>query len=139
MQTKPATAPEHAPRILALPRFIHSIPAQLTVPAAADRCVATKALAVSGVEASALPALKPNQPTHNSAAPMQVYVKLCGGIGSCPKPNRLPNKMAQTNAEKPLVICTTVPPAKSNARNVALAFSSAHQPASAHTQWATGQ
>ena len=42
-QTSPATAPEHAPRMLGLPRNTHSMPAQATVPAAAARCVATKA------------------------------------------------------------------------------------------------
>src|ERR1051325_11481438 len=82
MQTRPATAPEHAPRMLGLPRWIHSIPAHATVPAAAARCVATKALTARAFEARALPPLNPNQPTHSNAAPVQVYVRLCGGIGS---------------------------------------------------------
>ena len=72
MQTKPATAPEQAPSIDGCPRKTHSAPAQATTPAAAAMCVATKAFTAAVLEPSALPALKPNQPTHSSAAPMQV-------------------------------------------------------------------
>ena len=31
---------------------------------------------------SALPALKPNHPTHSRQAPMKLRTTLCGGIGS---------------------------------------------------------
>ena len=65
MQTRPATAPEHAPSTVGLPRVIHSMPAQASAPAAAAKCVAQKALAARPSAASALPALKPNQPTHS--------------------------------------------------------------------------
>ena len=72
MQTSPATTPEQAPSTLGLPRMIHSMPAQVSPPAAAAKCVAAKALAASPSAASALPALKPNQPTQSIAAPMAV-------------------------------------------------------------------
>ena len=91
------------------------MPAQAMAPAAAEKCVATKALEALPSAAKALPALKPNQPTHNRAAPMVVYVKLCGGIASEPNPSRRPTNSAQIKAETPELICTTVPPAKSSA------------------------
>src|SRR6266404_5653030 len=139
MHTSPATAPEQAPRMLGLPRWIHSIPAQATVPAAAARCVATNAFAAKAFAARALPPLKPNQPTHSKAAPVHVYVRLCGGIGSWPCPSRFPSSRAQINAEMPELICTTVPPAKSNAGKDAAALAEFNQPLSAHTQCASGQ
>ena len=49
-----------------------SIPAQLKAPVAAAKCVAQKALDAIASDASSLPALKPNQPTHNIAAPSAV-------------------------------------------------------------------
>src|SRR6185503_6707535 len=106
MQTNPATAPEQAPSTLGLPRKIHSMPAQASAAAAAEKCVAAKALAAVASEASSLPALKPNQPTHSKAAPSVVYVKLCGGIGSCPKPSRLPISRQKMSAETPELMWT---------------------------------
>ncbi len=41
-------------------------------PAAAEKWVAANALAAMPSAARALPALKPNQPTHNSPAPRAV-------------------------------------------------------------------
>src|SRR5437660_7859485 len=101
MQTKPATAPEQAPSALGLPRVIHSMTAHATAPAAAEKCVAAKALEARPSDLRALPALKPNQPTHSSDAPIIVYVRLCGGIGSLPKPNRRPTSNAHTSAVTP--------------------------------------
>ena len=72
MQTSPATTPEQVPRIEGLPRVIHSIAAHVSPPAAAAKCVAQKALAAKPLAFKALPALKPNQPTHSMAAPMAV-------------------------------------------------------------------
>ena len=46
------------------------------------KCVATKALVARLPAASALPALKPNQPTHSRQAPMKLSTRLCGGMGS---------------------------------------------------------
>ena len=76
MQTKPAIVPVQVPKILGLPRRYHSIEAQVTAPAAAEKCVAANTLEVNSSQASELPALKPSQPTHSIAAPMAVYVRL---------------------------------------------------------------
>src|SRR5215471_18177086 len=81
MATRPATAPEIAPRALALPFLNHSARLQLKAAAAAPKWVATNALEASDPAASALPALKPNQPTHKRHAPIKLKTRLCGGIG----------------------------------------------------------
>ena len=65
MATSPATQPEMAPSMLGLPASIHSTAIHASVAAAAPKWVATKALVARPVAASALPALKPNQPTHS--------------------------------------------------------------------------
>ena len=67
----------------------------------------------------ALPALKPNQPTHRSPVPIRLSTTLCGGMGSRGCPNRLPSTSAQTRPAMPALICTTVPPAKSSTPLVA--------------------
>src|SRR6478672_12978432 len=108
MQTRPATRPDAAPKTLGLPRMIHSMPAHDRAPAAAAKCVTQKALEARPSDASSLPALKPNQPNQSIDAPRTVYVKLCGGIGSEPYPNRLPITKAQISAETPELMCTTV-------------------------------
>ena len=82
MATSPATAPEIAPSTLGLPFFIHSATIQPSVAAAAAKCVATKALVARPDAASALPALKPNQPTHSRQAPMKLSTRLCGFMAS---------------------------------------------------------
>src|SRR5207302_6227990 len=137
MATSPATAPEIAPSALARPFLNHSAALQLSADAAAAKCVATNALVASELEASALPALNPNQPTHNRQAPMKLSTKLCGGIGCFGYPVRFPRYRAQTSAETPEEMCTTVPPAKSSVGNFppSDAFSSPPFP---HTMCASG-
>ena len=44
--------------------------------------VLTKVIAVTPFDSRLEPALKPNQPTHSSEAPIMVMVSECGGIGS---------------------------------------------------------
>src|SRR5688572_676652 len=83
MQTRPATAPEAAPRIVGLPERIHSAAIQARAAAAAAVLVLRNAIAASSPAPTALPALKPNQPTHRRLAPMTVKPRLCGGIGCC--------------------------------------------------------
>src|ERR1700756_5820970 len=80
--TSPATAPEIAPSALGLPLRIHSAPLQPTTAAAAAKCVATNALVARLLDASALPALKPNQPTHSRHAPMKLRTTLWGSMAS---------------------------------------------------------
>src|SRR5947207_6480161 len=82
MATKPATAPEMAPSALGLPLRNHSAPAHPTTAAAAAKCVATNALVARLPAASALPALKPNHPTHRRHAPTKLSTTLSGGIAS---------------------------------------------------------
>ena len=69
---------------LGLPKRTHSTQSQVKAPAAADRCVTSMAMPASPLAASALPALKPNQPTHSMPAPVTVMVMLCGGIAAVP-------------------------------------------------------
>src|ERR1019366_60675 len=90
MATSPATQPEMAPRVLGLPPSIHSTAIHASVAAAAPKWVATNALVARPLGASALPALKPNQPTHNMAAPMVEITRLCGFMSLLGKPMRLP-------------------------------------------------
>src|SRR5256712_5215895 len=113
MTTKPATAPEQKPSILGLPRTIHSAMGHTKDATAVARVVVVKALAAMTSAPTALPALNPYQPTHNMPVPTMHSTMLCGGIGSLPKPSRLPSIKHKINALHPLDMCTTVPPAKS--------------------------
>src|ERR1700688_5160905 len=81
MATSPATAPEIAPRALARPFLIHSAMLQLIAAAAVAKSVATNAVGANELASSALPALKPNQPTHSRQAPMKRKTRKCGGMG----------------------------------------------------------
>ena len=58
--------------------------AEATVEAAVASSVLTKASAAMSPASSAEPALKPNQPTHSSEAPIMVMVIECGAIDSRP-------------------------------------------------------
>src|SRR5690242_15317235 len=80
--TKPATAPLAAPSTVGFPTHSHSAITQESVAAAAPRLVATNAETASPLAATALPALKPNHPTHSKPAPVIVRVRLFGSIGS---------------------------------------------------------
>src|SRR5687767_2667807 len=82
--TRPATAPEAAPSTVGLPRIIHSVNIQPSAAAAAPVLVARKAEAASPLASSALPALKPNHPTHSRPAPITVMGRLCGCMGWWP-------------------------------------------------------
>src|SRR3954471_184893 len=111
--TRPATQPETTPSNEGLPLRIHS--ANIQDSAAAD--VATneliKAIGAPPTASRLEPALKPNQPTHSSEAPIMVMTSECGDISSLPKPVRLPTQIAPTRPAMPALMCTTVPPAKS--------------------------
>src|SRR5215467_9698159 len=113
--TRPATAPEEAPNIVGLPVFIHSAIIQPNAANDAAVWVAMNALDARPFAPRADPALNPNQPTHNIAAPITANGKLCGAIGTLPKPPRFPITRTATSAETPALMCTTVPPAKSRA------------------------
>src|SRR5262249_53516037 len=103
--TRPATAPEAAPSTVGLPRLIHSVNIQPSAADAAPVLVAVNALAARPLASSALPALKPNQPTQRSEAPITVIGRLCGCMGWCPKPRRVASTTAHTSPAPPHPIC----------------------------------
>ncbi len=130
--TRPATAPEMMPRTLGLPLIAHSTNIQVKAAVAVAIWVTAIAMPALPLAATAEPALKPNQPTHNSDAPITLSTKLCGAIGSVPKPRRLPITKAAIRPATPELTCTTVPPAKSSTP------ASLRNPSGPHTQWAIG-
>src|SRR5690242_13104885 len=67
--TRPPTIPEQKPSTVGLPRVIHSIAGQTPPAIAAASVVDTNALAEMPSAATALPALKPYQPTHRMPVP----------------------------------------------------------------------
>jgi len=105
--------PVTIPRTLGLPNLTHSQAIHVREPTAALICVTSMAMPAAPFAAPALPALKPNQPTHSIQAPVTVIVRLCGGMGVSGKPRRFPMTSAATSAAPPAVTCTTAPPAKS--------------------------
>src|SRR6187551_1687492 len=84
MATSPATAPEMMPSRLGFLATIHSANIQASAAAAVATWVLIMAAPASALEATAEPALKPNQPTHSSEAPMKDQVRLCGAIATVP-------------------------------------------------------
>ena len=84
--------------------------------------VVVKAFAAIPSAATALPALKPYQPTQSIPVPTMVRTRLCGMKATLPKPVRLPRIRQRTSADQPDDMCTTVPPAKSMALIDAPAF-----------------
>src|SRR4051812_15859268 len=120
--TRPATAPEQNPSTLGLPRRTYSAIAQTNEATAVASVVVMNAFAAIPSAATALPALKPYQPTQSMPVPTIQSTMLCGGIGSLPKPIRLPRMRHSISADQPEDMCTTVPPAKSIALMPAFAF-----------------
>src|SRR4051812_9160896 len=131
--TTPATAPEIAPSTDGLPLATHSANIQASAAAAVAICVTAMAMPARPFAATAEPALKPNQPTQRSEAPMTEYARLYGAMFSWPYPTRLPRTSAHTRPAMPALMCTTVPPAKSS-----WPFCAA-QPEGAQTQCAIGE
>src|SRR6185369_244588 len=103
--TSPATAPEQNPRTLGLPRDIHSAIGQTKEATAVASVVVVKALAAIPSAATALPALKPYQPTQSMPVPTMQRTMLCGGIGSLPKPMRGPRMIQRMSADQPDDMC----------------------------------
>jgi hypothetical protein len=82
--TRPATAPEAAPSIEALPFSSASPSDHASTAAAVAVKVFTKASVALLPASRAEPALNPNQPTHSSEAPTIVSVVECGVNASLP-------------------------------------------------------
>src|ERR1700684_2758256 len=80
--TSPATAPAVAPTTLGTPLCAHEIVSRVSPATAAAVFVLTNALVASPLAASALPALKPNQPNHRSAQPRTTIGMSCGSTSS---------------------------------------------------------
>src|SRR5215469_16951277 len=64
--TRPATAPEMQPSTDGLPLASHSANIQASAAAAVAICVTAMAIPARPFDATAEPALKPNQPTHSN-------------------------------------------------------------------------
>src|SRR5579863_6434934 len=103
MVARPATVPVTAPTRLGLPKVPHSIAIHTRVAVAADRCVVSIAMPASALDARALPALKPNQPTHKREAPTITIHGACGGRIDLGKSTRGFSIQAITSAETPAV------------------------------------
>src|SRR5213083_3072965 len=136
--TSPATAPAAAPRTLGAPLCSHETVIQVSAAIAAAVFVTTNAFAARPPAVIALPALNPNQPNQRSDAPRTVMVASWGSMASRPKPTRLPRTSAQTSAETPLVMCTTVPPAKSK-QGILPPLNAFNKPPLPHTMCAIGK
>ena len=83
MTTRPATAPEQKPSTVGLPRVTHSSSGQTQQATAVASVVVMNALAAMPSAATALPALKPYQPTHSMPVPTMVSARLCGRKARC--------------------------------------------------------
>src|SRR3954468_6746644 len=139
--TRPATTPDAAPRLVAWPSRNFSVSSQPSAAAPVATMVFTQVTAATPLAPTADPALKPTQPNQSSPAPIITSVRLCGRIGSRPKPTRLPSTSARARPAAPALMCTAVPPAKSIALSVlAIQPPTADcAPSKANTQWATGK
>ena len=73
-----------APSTEGLPLTIHSANIQASAAAAVATKVLIMASAAPPLASRFEPALKPNQPTHSSEAPIMVMVSECGAISSLP-------------------------------------------------------
>src|SRR3569833_2699560 len=114
MATRPVTIPEHTPSRLGLPNTKQTHANQVTPATAVPNSVLKNASPAPPDASSAEPALKPNQPIHNMPVPTAVRSKLCGAMWVLPIPLRRPSISAHTSAAIPELMCTTVPPTKSN-------------------------
>src|SRR5437879_11902514 len=135
MATRPATAPEQMPITVGLPLTIHSTIIQVYPAVAVAMWVTSMAMPACRPAVTAEPALKPNQPTHSSEAPMNVYTMLWAG----PVSLRLPSIRAHIRPAVPELTCTTVPPAKSSTLMMLWALVLLNMPSGPHTQWAIGE
>src|SRR5947199_2620693 len=101
MTTNPATAPEQNPSTLGLPRRAYSSIAHVNEAIAVASVVLANAFAAIPSGASALPALKPYQPTHSKPVPTMQSTMLCGAMISFLNPSRCPRRTHSTSADQP--------------------------------------
>src|SRR6187200_2140523 len=117
--TRPTTIAVAAPTLVGFPVRTTSIIVQTTRVAAGASIVVTNASPAMGLAASALPALKPNQPNQRRPAPSSVSGTLCGSSDDEGYSWRFPTTIAATSAATAALTWTTVPPAKSRAPHLA--------------------
>src|SRR6185503_8880175 len=108
--TSPTTMAVAAPTAVAFCWRAASRNVQTTSVPAGASMVVVKARAADPFAATALPALKPNQPNQSRPAPSSVNGTLCGTSAEDLKSRRLPTQTAVTSAATPALTCTTVPP-----------------------------
>ena len=102
------------PSTLGLPSRSHSTNIQASAAAAVAIWVTAMAIPARPLAASAEPALKPNQPTQSSEAPITLKVD-CAAPCSRRHSRAACRHAAATRPAMPKLMCTTVPPAKSRA------------------------
>src|SRR5207247_6595299 len=88
--TRPPTAPEQNPSTLGLPRSAYSSIAHVNDATAVARVVVINAFAAMPSGASALPALKPYQPTQSNPVPTMQSTMLCRALTSFLNPSPCP-------------------------------------------------
>src|SRR3954449_5603596 len=140
MATRPATAPEAKPSVVACPSRSRSTRIQPRAAVAVATWVLVNARAARPFAARAEPALKPNQPNHSRPEPSMTKGRLCGLNCAFGQPLRLPSTIASASPAAPALMWTAVPPAKSSTPRAAsqpapLPFASPKL----KTQWATGK
>src|SRR6201993_1168100 len=99
--TSPPTAPEQNPRTLGLPRRAYSSMAQVNEATAVASVVLVNAFAAIPSGASALPALKPYQPTQSKPVPTMQSTMLWGAMISFLNPSLCPRRTHNTSADQP--------------------------------------
>ena len=102
--TRPATTPDAAPRLVACPSRIFSTSSQASSAATVAPIVFSSASPAVPLDATADPALKPNQPNQRSAAPSITSGSECGRITSLRQPTRFPRIIAKANPAAPALI-----------------------------------
>src|SRR5581483_2053034 len=111
---RPATAPLMTAVVEGLPDLFHESAIHTIADVAEAMWVTSSVFAARPPEASALPALKPNQPIQSRVAPMTASGILWGTMISGPKFFLRPSTSAAASDPKPALVWMTIPPAKSN-------------------------
>src|SRR5947209_9222148 len=110
--TRPQTAPTAIPTAEGFPFLTQSVSIQLTAAPAAARFVTTSAFTARALAASALPALKPNQPNQRTEAPRMTYGMSFGRLSRRATPFRRPMTSASATADTQAPVWTTRPTAQ---------------------------
>mmetsp|Transcript_12939 Transcript_12939/g.42810 ORF Transcript_12939/g.42810 Transcript_12939/m.42810 type:complete len:269 (+) Transcript_12939:634-1440(+) len=129
----PAMAPTQAPTRVGLPLCTHSMTIHANSAHDALISVLIAAYAATPSAASALPALNPNHPNQSIPVPSATNGMLCGSVSSSTSIFlRCGMAITAASAEKPALMCTTMPPAKSHTPHTA-------RKPPPHTLWQNGK